>query len=137
MANFRAFAIAVAISITPLIAPRPTLAQFADVRQHLNQIPTSRIVFARNTSSTKIENANNHIYILRAKAGQTITIKTLSMGARASVTLYGTNGKPLSHPLGGQQTQEIRLKLPQTGDYYIVGGAGPSNHFYNFTVTIQ
>lgn len=123
----------------PWLSPYPSLAQFADVRQQLSTLPTSRVAFTSGTSSATIENAVDEIYILRARAGQILSLKANSLGARASVTLYGVNGKPLGSSLAGfnGEGKEIRVRLPQTGDYYIVGGAGPTNHFYNFTVTIR
>lgn len=139
MTKLKPLAIAAAISVLPLLLPYPSQAQFADVRQKLNAIPTSRVVFAPETSSATIENAVNRIYILRAKAGQLLSLKANSLGARASVTLYGVDGKPLGSSLIGSngEGKEFRVRLPKTGDYYIVGGAGPTNHFYNFTVTIK
>lgn len=116
------------------LLPYPSLAQFADVRQHLNTLPSSRVTFAQGKNSTTIEDIVDKIYILRARAGQIFSLKINSLGARASVTLYGVNGKPLGSPLEGK---ELRISLPKTGDYYIVGGAGPTNHLYNFTVTIR
>ncbi|MGH1397268.1 MAG: hypothetical protein ACRAVC_25020 [Trichormus sp.] len=120
------------------ILPAPSMAQFANVRQHLNSLNTSRVVFAKGRSSTTIQNADNNIYILRARAGQTLTLNIHSLGARASVTLYGVNGKPLSPVLGsGSEGRTFRIRLPRNGDYYIVGGSGTSNHFYKFTVAIR
>ncbi|MDF5737264.1 MULTISPECIES: hypothetical protein [unclassified Nostoc] len=121
------------------VLPLPSMAQFANVKQHLNSLTTTRVVFARGKSSTTIENAENNIYILRAKAGQTLTLKVNSLGARASVTLYGVNGKPLSPVFAGAggEGKSLSLHLAKTGDYYIVGGSGPTNHLYNFTIFIK
>ncbi|MEH1780659.1 MAG: hypothetical protein V7K67_26730 [Nostoc sp.] len=121
------------------VLPVPSMAQFANVKQHLNSLTTTRVAFARGKSSTTIENAENNIYILRAKARQTLTLKVNSLGARASVTLYGVNGKPLSPVFAGAdgEGKSFRLRLSNTGDYYIVGGSGPSNHLYNFTISIK
>ncbi len=139
MIKLKPLVLASAISVLPLLLPYPSQAQFADVRQKLNAIPTSRVVFAPGTSSATIENADNHIYMLRAKAGQLLFLKANSLGARASVTLYGVDGKSIGSSLIGSQGEgkEIRVRLPKTGNYYIVGGAGPTNHFYNFTVSIK
>ena len=117
----------------------PSMAQFANVRQHLNSLTTSRVVFARGKSSTTIQNAETNIYILRAKAGQTLTLKVNSLGAHASVTLYGVNGKPLSPVFigAGSEGKSFRLHLYNTGDYYIVGGSGSANYLYNFTISIK
>jgi hypothetical protein len=122
---------------TVLLTIAPSMAQFANVKQQLNSLPSSRIQFAKGASSANIQNAENHIYLLRAKAGQKLTLKINSLGARASVTLYGVNGKPLSPVFAGDEGKTFSVRLPATGDYYIVGGSGTSNHFYDFKVTIK
>lgn len=139
IAKLKPLAIAALISALPLLLPYPGKAQFADVRQKLNTLPTSRVVFAPGASSTTIENAIDKIYILRARAGQRLTLKANSLGARASVTLYGVDGKPLGLSFIGSsgEGKERSVVLSKTGNYYIVGGAGPTNHLYNFTVSIK
>ena len=139
IAKFKPFVIAAVFSAGSLLLPYPSQAQFADVRQQLNKLPTSRVVFAPGTSSTTIENAVNKIYILRATARQRLTLKVNSLGARASVTLYGVDGKPMGLSFIGSdgEGKAQSVLLPKTGNYYIVGGAGPTNHRYNFTVTIR
>jgi hypothetical protein len=124
---------------TVLLTIAPSMGQFANVKQQLNSLPSSRIQFAKGASSANIQNAENHIYLLRARAGQKLTLKTNSLGARASVTLYGVNGKTLSPVFAGASGdgKTFSVRLPATGDYYIVGGSGTSNHFYDFTVTIK
>lgn len=130
---------ALLLTTAPWLISAPSLAQFANVKQHLQSLPSSRVVFKPGTTSTTIENSTDHIYILKAKARQTLNLKANSLGARASVTLYGVNGKPLSQVLAGGsgEGKAVRLRLPATGDYYIVGGAGSTNHVYNFTVSIK
>ncbi|HEY9710238.1 MAG TPA: hypothetical protein V6D48_18665 [Oculatellaceae cyanobacterium] len=139
IAKLKPLALAAVISVWPLLLPYPSQAQFADVRQQLNKLPTSRVVFARGASSTTIENTVNKIYILRATARQRLTLKVNSLGARASITLYGVDGKPMGLSFSGASSEgkERTVVLPKTGNYYIVGGSGPTNHAYNFTVTIK
>lgn len=124
------------VSGTLLLTNAPSMAQFNNVKPQLRNLPSSRIQFKKGASSATIENAENRIYILRANKGQRLTLQINSLGARASVTLYGVNGKPFSPVLTGEG-KTFSATLPATGDYYIVGGSGPSNHFYNFTVTIR
>ncbi len=120
------------------ILPTPLLAQFADVRQHLNSLPTSRVNFAPGTVGTTIVNATNHIYILKAHSGQRLSLKVNSLGGDASITLYGVNGRTLGQLIGGSdEGKELSIELPSTGDYYIVGGAGKANDRYDFTVSIR
>lgn len=122
------------------ILPSSSIAQWDDIRQELKSLPTKRVRFAPRTSSTTIQNFEDTIYILRANAGQTLTLKINSLGARASVTLYGVDGKPLSpvfSGFGNSEGKNFRVRLPKTGDYYILGGSGPSNHFHDFTVYIK
>ncbi|BAZ04703.1 hypothetical protein [Calothrix sp. NIES-3974] len=123
-----------------LVPTIPASAQLANVKHHLNSLPTTRVAFVRGTNSKNITGADNRIYILRARKGQNLTLKINSLGARASVTLYGNNGKaisPVFSGLGGGEGKSLTVKLPVTGDYYIVGGGGPSFHLYDFTVTIK
>lgn len=130
----------VVISGGVLTNTAPSQAQLANVKQHLQSLPTTRIVFARGKTSKEIQGADDRIYILRANKGQRLTLNINNLGARANVTLYGTNGKPISPVyagLGGGQGKTFSVKLPATGDYHIVGGGGPSYHLYNFLVTIK
>lgn len=57
------------------ILPTPLLAQFADVRQHLKSLPTSRVNFAPGTVGTTITNATDHVYLLRAHSEQKFSLK--------------------------------------------------------------
>jgi hypothetical protein len=60
-----------------------------------------------------------------------------SLGAVATVTLYGVDGKPLSPVFSSEdEGKTFTVVLPQTGDHYIVGGSGTSNARYDFTVSI-
>jgi hypothetical protein len=114
------------------------MAQFADVRQELKSLPTTRVVFPKGRTGTSIQGADNRIYILRARKGQRLTVKVNSLGARASVTLYGVNGRAVRSFVGANgDGKSVQLSLKSTGDYYIVGGSGSSNHLYDFTVTIR
>jgi len=122
---------------TVFLSAPPSMAQFSDVRQELKSLPTSRVVFPKGKTGTSIKGADNRIYILRARKGQTLTVKVNNLGARASVTLYGVNGKPVKSFGAFTDNNSIQLLLPRTGDYYIVGGSGPSNHLYDFTVSIK
>lgn len=116
----------------------PSLAQFDDVRQHLNSLPTQRVQFKKGTTGTTIQNAESTIYILGAKAGQTLTLKLNSSGEVASVTLYGVDGKPLSPVFSADdEGKTFSVRLTETGDHYIVGGSGESNAAYDFTVSIR
>jgi len=119
------------------LLPAPSWAQFDDVRQHLHSLPHSRVYFGKGKTGTTIQNATNTIYILGAKAGQKLTLKLNSLGAVATVTLYGVDGKPLSPVFSSEdEGKTFTVVLPLTGDYYIVGGSGTSNARYDFTVSI-
>ena len=117
----------------------PLMAEITDIRQQLNSIENSRINFPKGKNSTTIQNAVNEIYIFRANAGQLLTLKVNSLGARASVTLYSVNGQPLSPVFSGFTGEEkvFSTRLLKTGDYYILGYAGPTNHSYDFTLSIK
>ena len=117
------------------IIPTPLMAQVANIKPQLKSLPTSHIVFAKGKTSASVNNAENHIYILKAKAGQKLTLRGDSFGAHASLTFYGANGKLLKSINTDNST--FVYHLPSTGDYYILGYAGSTNHFYDFTVTIK
>ncbi len=119
------------------IVPTPSQAQIANIKSQLNSLPTSRIAFAKGKTSASINGADNRIYILRAKAGQKLTLRGDNFGARAGVTFYGTNGKLLKSFGGFSENKTFVYRLPSTGDYYILGYGGSTNHIYDFTVTIK
>jgi hypothetical protein len=127
------------IATATFALPPSSQAQVANIKEISSKIPTSRVTFKKGTSSAHIQGASNRIYLLRANAGQKMTIKINSLGARASVTLYGVNGKPIGQSIGGfdGENKTVSFTLPKTGDYSIVGGSGPTNHFYDFTVSIK
>jgi hypothetical protein len=133
-------AIASVLSITTatVALPASSFAQVSNIKEISANLPKTRVSFKKGTSSANIQGASNKIYLLRANAGQKMTIKINSLGARASVTLYGVDGKPMSQAITGFDKQTVfTFNLPKTGDYSIVGGAGPTNHFYDFTVSIK
>jgi|GEM_PF-1837009 len=119
--------------------PESSIAQLADVRTLLNSVHKSRIVFPRGRTSINIRDGINNIYIFRANAGQFLTLRVNALGGRASVMLYSVNGKPLSPDFNGSEGEgkSFSLRLNKTGDYYIFGYSGPTNHFYNFTLSIK
>ncbi len=47
---------------TVLLTIAPSMAQFADVKQQLNSLPSNRISFAKGASRANIQNAENNIY---------------------------------------------------------------------------
>ncbi len=119
------------------IMPTPSQAQTENIKPLLKSQTTSRIVFAKGKTSATISGFENRIYILRAKAGQKLTLRGDNFGARAGVTLYGANGKLLKSISGFSDNKTFVYRLPSKGDYYILGYAGPTNHAYDFTVTIK
>lgn len=118
--------------------PTPSFAQSANIQEISKSVPRSRVVFPRGKTSTSIQGADNRIYVLKAQAGQKLTLKGNSFGARAGVTLYSANGKIVKSLGASSGTgQSFTYKLPATGDYYILGYGGPTYHTYDFTVSIK
>ena len=119
--------------------PTPSFAQAANIQEISKSVARSRVTFARGKSSTTINGAENRIYVLGAKAGQKLTLKVTNLGARAGVVLYNKNGKLVKGFNGFNlgNGQSFTYKLPSTGDYYILGYAGPTYHSYEFTVSIK
>lgn len=119
------------------IMPSPSLAQVENIKPQLKSLPTSRIVFAKGKTSASINGAANRIFVLKAKAGQKLTLRGDNFGARAGVTFYGANGNLLKSINGFSENKTFVYRLPSTGNYYILGYGGPTHHIYDFTVTIK
>jgi hypothetical protein len=118
--------------------PAPSFAQVTNIQDISRSVPRARVTFAPRKSSTVINGVENRIYVLRAKAGQRLTLKVNNLGARAGVTLYNANGK-IVKTFGGSDGvgQSFTYKLPSSGDYYIFGYSGPTYHSYEFSVSIK
>jgi hypothetical protein len=119
--------------------PAPSFAQAANIQEISRSTPRSRVTFARGKSSTTITSADNRIYVLKAKAGQRLTLNVTNLGARAGVVLYNNKGKLVKGFNGFNlgNGQSFSYKLPSTGDYYILGYGGPTYHLYEFSVSIK
>ncbi|OKH52115.1 hypothetical protein NIES2101_15875 [Calothrix sp. HK-06] len=118
--------------------PAPSFAQATNIQDISRSVPRSRVTFAKGKSSTVINGVENRVYVLKAKAGQKLTLKVNNLGARAGVTLYNANGKIVKNFGGfGGEGQSFTYKLPANGDYYILGYAGPTYHSYEFAVSIK
>ncbi|BAZ10814.1 hypothetical protein NIES4071_26380 [Calothrix sp. NIES-4071] len=119
--------------------PAPSFAQATNIQEISKSVPRSRVVFARGKSSTVINGADNRIYVLKANAGQKLSLKVSNLGARAGVVLYNKNGNIVKGFNGFSlgDGQSFTYKLPSTGDYYILGYGGPTHHQYEFSVSIK
>ncbi|RUS96662.1 hypothetical protein DSM106972_086850 [Dulcicalothrix desertica PCC 7102] len=119
--------------------PAPSFAQTTNIQDISRSVPRARVTFAKGKSSTVINGVENRVYVLKAKAGQKLTLKANNLGARAAVTLYNANGKIVKsfNGFGGGEGQSFTYRLPATGDYYIFGYAGPTYHSYEFAVSIK
>ncbi|GJD21875.1 hypothetical protein RIVM261_068310 [Rivularia sp. IAM M-261] len=119
--------------------PAPSFAQSANIQGISSSVSRSRVTFAKGKSSTTINGAEDRIYVLRAKAGQRLTLNVTNLGARAGVVLYNSKGKLVKgfngYALGNGKS--FTYKLPSTGDYYILGYGGPTYHVYDFSVSIK
>jgi hypothetical protein len=119
--------------------PAPSFAQATNIQDISRSVPRARVTFAKGKSSTVINGVENRVYVLKAKAGQKLTLKVNNLGARAGVTLYNANGKIVKsfNGFGGGEGKSFTYRLPANGDYYILGYAGPTYHSYEFAVSIK
>ncbi|BDA69933.1 hypothetical protein CAL7716_040990 [Calothrix sp. PCC 7716] len=119
--------------------PAPSFAQSANIQGISSSVARSRVTFAKGKSSTTINGAENRIYVLRANAGQRLTLNVTNLGARAGVVLYNNKGKLVKGFNGFNLDKggNFTYKLPSTGDYYILGYGGPTYHQYEFSVSIK
>ncbi|MBF2066099.1 MAG: hypothetical protein IGS39_17025 [Calothrix sp. C42_A2020_038] len=119
--------------------PAPSFAQATNIQEISQSVPRSRVAFARGKTSTTINGVENRIYVLRAKAGQRLTLNVTNLGARAGVVLYDNKGKLVKGFNGVNlgNGQSFSYKLPSNGDYYILGYGGPTYHSYEFSVSIK
>jgi hypothetical protein len=97
-----------------------------------------RIQFAPGTDSATVQGTfregQSDRYVLRAAAGQRMTIQISPLGTGASLGVSAPNGSALP----GGPGDAIAYQLPATGDYTIVigGGRGDSSPTYSMRVTI-
>ncbi len=97
---------------------------------------TRRIKFARGANSAVVENAvvrgTRDIYLLGAKAGQTMTVSITSLENNAVFDIIAPNQKIIK-----QEGTSWSTKLSATGDYRIVVGGTRGNATYKLRVEIK
>jgi predicted Co/Zn/Cd cation transporter (cation efflux family) len=107
--------LAVASLVAIFLEVAPIQAQFTNIKDVLRNTPSSQLVFAENTVGAVISGFTNRVYLLNAMKGQTLSIDIHTMGARAGVAIYDV----------------------KSGNYYILCIAGPTNHYYDFTIRVE
>ena len=100
---------------------------------------TRRIRFARGSSTAVVEDAvirgTRDRYLLKARAGQTMTVRITSVEDNAEFDIYPSRGKkPLE---GAYEVTDWTGKLPRSGDYVIEVGPTRGNASYRLEVTIR
>ena len=100
---------------------------------------TRRIRFERGRTTKVIEDAvvrgTRDRYLLRAGAGQTLTVHITSLEDNAVFDIYRPGGRRI---LGGaQETTDWTGELPVSGDYVISVGGTRGNATYTLEVTIR
>ena len=126
------------LATTLVLATTAVQAQYP-LQRLLQTTPTSRLEFSPYTVGSVIRGATNRIYILRATAGDRISIDVSSMGARAGVGFYDSDGNQLKRfsDIGSEADRTLDYEVPKTGDYYLVCYGGPTFHFYALTIVIE
>jgi hypothetical protein len=99
---------------------------------------TQRIRFAPGTDNATVHGTfregQSDRYVLRAAAGQTMTVELRPTGTGAALGVFAPDGRELP----SQPGVDFSAQLPTTGDYTIVvsGGRGDSSPTYALTVRI-
>jgi hypothetical protein len=100
---------------------------------------TRRVRFPRGRTTTVIKDAvvrgTQDRYILRASAGQTLTVHITSLEDNADFNVYRTGSRRTLE--GAQETTDWSGELPRTGDYTIEVGPTRGNATYTLEVTIR
>lgn len=102
---------------------------------------TSRIRFAKGKSSATVSGSvvrgDRENFIVRAKAGQKMTVKITSLEDNAVFEIEGPDGEYLEGAVPGDDTMNFSDSLPLKGDYKIVVGGTRGNTTYKLTVSIK
>ena len=124
---------AIATNETPTVRNRATAnPQFLIAQENR----TRRIQFARGTNSATVEDAvvrgTRDIYLVNARARQTMTVGITSLEQNAVFDIIAPNGRTLK-----QEATSFTGKLSAGGDYRIVVGGTRGNASYTLEVTIR
>jgi hypothetical protein len=130
-AIFKGASIVVAIALTQMVAaivePTILIAQ---------QSRTQRIQFAPGAVSDVVEGSvvrgTRDIYLMRARRGQTITLKVTSIEQNAVFDIQAPDGTFLR-----EEATSWSGVLPSTGDYSAIVSATRGNASYRLEVTIE
>ena len=102
---------------------------------------TKRINFKRGkhsaTVSGSVVRGDRDTYIVRAKAGQLMSVTINSRENNAVFQVKGPDGEYLQDAGEGDDAAEVTNVLPQDGDYKIVVGGTRGNATYRVTVSIK
>ena len=100
---------------------------------------TRRIRFERGRTTKVIEDAvvrgTSDRYLLRASAGQTLTVHITSIEDNAVFDIYRPGGRRILR--GAQETMDWTGQLPVSGDYVISVGGTRGNATYTLEVTVR
>ncbi|XGV96594.1 MAG: hypothetical protein ACAF41_28165 [Leptolyngbya sp. BL-A-14] len=135
--------LAAGVAGTGILAAKPATAMPYSIAQRCDNNNPTRIQFAPGTQSTLIVSQSSDCnsikhYVLRAYAGQKMTVNTYSPDYPIPLylTIYGADGTILVRDV--VQNSSWSGRLPSTEDYYI--NVVSSNQFmpdYNLNVSIQ
>ena len=102
---------------------------------------TSRVQFARGTSSATLEGAvvrgDRDTYIVGAKGGQSMSVTISSLERNAVFQISGPGGNELRGAREGDDTMKWSGTLPASGDYRIIVGGTRGNASYTLRVSIR
>ena len=100
---------------------------------------TRRIRFERGRTTTVIKDAvvrgDRDRYILRARAGQTLTVHITSVEENAVFDIYRPGGKLTLE--NAQESMDWTGTLPRSGDYIIEVGGTRGNASYVLELTVR
>ena len=102
---------------------------------------TSRIKFARGKSSAVLSNSvirgDEDTYIVRAKAGQKMSVKITSVESNAVFFIEKPGGGYLENAGEGDDRTVWTDRLPDAGDYKIIVAGTRGNATYKLSVKIK
>ena len=102
---------------------------------------TKRVRFAKGKSSTTLSNSvirgDRDTYILKAKAGQRLTVKVTALEDNAAFQIEGPNGAYVDGAGDMDDAASVSVRLPESGDYSIIVGGTRGNASYKLTISIR
>ena len=121
----------------------PTLYDILfEITERVGMIPTptpERVEFAPGATSATLTGEvawpEQKVYVLRALAGQTMTVEITSPDGLANFAIVGEDGIPIKRLVNEDRT--FSFELPATQDYFVTVARPEGSSTYTLTITIE